>query len=312
MLLLPRPARADVPWLSFRGSAGCSVERDELASRILEAVAGARDPALAVQVDVADGPDTLATVQLVLGSRVLGVKQLEAPTCDEALDAIVAVVALALSSSAQEQAHAPPDEPARATAVATWAEAPIEQNSGPADGRARSSRVDGEAADETKSKAPSWRVLAGIGVDTGTLAQPTAVVGGGAALTLARAELRAMGRYGVPSTREELSVTFESVRTDFGAATLDCCWGLDRARWVSACAGLELSLKRSARVELAAGEPRVEKKTNQPTFGPVAGLAFVLRDVLAQPHLELSAQLPVLGKAPALGFRASLGGGVMF
>jgi hypothetical protein len=157
-----------------------------------------------------------------------------------------------------------------------------------------------------------WRLLAGLGVDLGTLARPTLLVAGGAALALGRAELRAIGRYGVPSTTEEASVDLERLRVDFGAAALDACWSLDRAGWLSACGGLELSLTRSVRTREAPEEPPSRSKRVEPAFGPLAGLMLVLREVPGQPQLELSAQLPLAGKAPVPGFRAALGGGMLF
>jgi hypothetical protein len=315
LLLIAQEARAEAPWLVVRAGNRCASRGDELAVRIGQAVAGARNPALRIDVQLADRTPATAVVTLLLGARVVGTKTLEARTCDEALDAVAAVVALALSSVATAQ----PDAQAPVATVATPEQTPLEQAKQallaqrPAREVASARRLGIDAADQTKAHRPGLRLLAGVGLDVGTLARPTVLAGGGAALALGRTELRAIGRYGVPYTTEEVAeARGESLRADFGAAALDACWALDRARWLSACGGLELSLKRSIYGREAPGEPRRETKQIDTRFGPLAGLSFVLRDVPGQPQLELSAQLPLVGRAPALGFRAALAGGMLF
>src|SRR6185436_984652 len=96
-------------------------------------------------------------------------------TCGEALDAVAAVVALALSS------QTPATTPAVQEHRESEPQAPrVVQQMVP--------RNDSGAT--TKSSARSWRLLAGLGVDVGTVARPTLLVAGGGALALGRAELR--------------------------------------------------------------------------------------------------------------------------
>jgi hypothetical protein len=308
LLLLPRMARADEPWLVVRAGPWCSGQSEALAARIGAAIAGARNDALNVVVSFEPGPPARAVVQLMLGARLLGSKTLEVSSCDEALDAVAAVASLALSSLADAQSA--PAETALAGVETKEITAPARESASTAHVR----RIDAGPAPGPNARVHRWRLLAGLGIDLGTLARPTPLVAGGAALALGRAELRAIGRYGVPSTTEEASVELERLRADFGAAALDACWGLDRARWLSACGGLELSLTRSVQTRQVPGQPPSRAKRVEPAFGPLAGLLLVLRDVPGQPQLELSAQLPLAGagKAPAPGFRAALGGGLLF
>jgi hypothetical protein len=304
LLLLARSARADEPWLLVRGGPWCAGQSEALAARISHAIAGARNAALHVEVSLEQGTPARALVRVMLGSRLLGSKTLEVSSCDEALDAVAAVVALALSSLADAQ-------PAPAETAVAGEKEVTEPARAPAS-TLHSRRIDAGPAPGPHARVRGWRLLAGLGVDLGTLARPTLLVAGGAALALGRTELRAIGRYGVPSTTEEASVDLERQRIDFGAAALDACWGLDRAGWLSACGGLELSLTRSVHTRESPGEPPSRAKRVEPAFGPLAGLLLVLREVPGQPQLELSAQLPLAGRAPAPGFRAALGGGMLF
>jgi hypothetical protein len=315
-LLLAHTARSDAPWLTVRGGADCSVRGEDLAARVSAAVAGTRNPLLRADVDLTGPGPITAFVRLREGSRVLGSKTLALRSCDEARDAVVAVLALALSSVRAESPRET-EQPSAAVEPAESRAAPVPPlEAAPVPARAERAhpeavpRPDDSAGDPRRAR--SVRLLATFGLDVGTLTHPTLLVAGGTALALGRAELRAIGRYGVPSTTEEQDVDLERLRVDFGAAALDACWGLDRARWLSACGGVELSLVRSVHTRQAAGQVNGEDVRVAAAFGPLAGLSLVLRDVPGQPQLELSAQLPLAGRAPAPGFRAALGGGLLF
>jgi len=287
-------------WLRVRGSERCSVPARVLAACIREATIGTPDPLFAVEVSIADGLPTTARVRLALGSRSIGVKELAAPTCAEVLDAVTTVVALALSSESEASVVAPVAPPRRAE-LERRAPAPV------ADALA--------AQGELGRDARGWRLLLRVGADRGSLSEPTAVVQAGAAARLSEGEVRALVSYGVPSVREEVSDVFSSVRADFGALALDYCRGLDAERWVSACAGLELGLRRYSRVEQAAEESRIERERFEPSTSVLAGLALVYRDATVQPQLDVMAGRALLGapaEAPPLGFRAALGAAVQF
>ena len=308
LLLLSHEARATEGWLTFTGSASCSASPEELASRILELAIGSHDPKLRVEIDMLDGTeDTAAMIRLTLGSRRIGSKKLVAATCEEALDAALAVVALALSS-----------EP-RATGTAEAAAPVTAPASGAADTTSPAAGLpEGDRSVEPGEPRPgtdTWRLLFAGGVEHGTLAEPTVVVGAGAAASIGRGELRAIGWYGLPSSREEVSAVFESTRSDFAAAALDYCGGIDRERWLGLCGGLEAGLTRLSRVRQAPNQPRTEQEDIGPSLGVVMGLSLAYRDSPLMPRLDLSARLPLVGRlaeAPAVGFRAALGAGMPF
>jgi hypothetical protein len=97
--LVASAARGDTAWLDVQGEASCIPDVSKLAERIEATLAGVKNPELAVRVTLQERErGTLASVSLLSGLRVAGEKQLVAPTCDETVDAVVMVVALALSS----------------------------------------------------------------------------------------------------------------------------------------------------------------------------------------------------------------------
>jgi hypothetical protein len=324
------------PWLRVTGSERCSVPARALAARIRETTIGTPDPLFAVHVSISDGTRTSARVRLALGSRSIGVKELEASTCAEVLEAVATVVALALSSESEASVVAPVTTPRRAELErerATWAvdeprralpELGAMPEQGASVGAASLEPTPRTAALPTDALAepsdpgldtPGWRLLFGIGADRGSLREPTVVIQAGGAASLGRGELRALASYGVPSVREEVSDVFRRVRADVGALALDYCRGLDAERWVSACAGLELGLRRYSRIEQAAEEPRIEREHFEPSTSVLAGLAFVYRDATVQPQLDVTLRRALLGalaESPALGFRAALGAAVQF
>jgi hypothetical protein len=299
-------ASAAEPWLRVRGSERCSVPARELAERIREATIGTPDPLFVVEVSISDGLPTTARIRLALGSRSIGVKELEASTCAEVLSAVTTVVALALSSESEASELGAPLEDSASPGDGVWTEST---------GRAPASVADALAAPgEPGRDRRGWRLLLGVGADRGSLSEPTLVVQAGAAVSLGRGEVRALVSYGVPSVREEESDVFSSVHADFGALALDYCRALDAERWVSACAGLEFGLRRYSRVEQAEGA-RIERERFEPGTSVLGGLAFVYRDAAVQPRLDVMAGRALLGapaEAPPLGFRAALGAAVQF
>lgn len=301
--VLPWPARATAEWLVLEGS--CDASADAIARRIEGELAGVRPEALSLAIELAAGTPVRGNLHVLANARVVGEKQVEARTCEEALYLLSAIAALALSSF-----------PAPEAAQHTAAEERAPPNGGPASDSppspsrtSRAMRLGGDAA--ARSRAGRWRALATAGISLGAGAPTTLLVAGGAGATLGPGELRLVGRYGAPSSTEDVETVSLSTRRDFGSAALDYCYGLDAARRLSLCAGWEVLTRRERRaVEGMAG--RVEQTRRQPLFGPVLGLALVLRRVVAQPQLELSALVPVWGAPPSFGFRAALGGGLPF
>jgi hypothetical protein len=310
LLTAPGRARADVAWLTLQAHGSCSAHVEQLAQRIEHELAGVRPDALSVTVEIDEGMPVRARVRLLADAQPLGETQVEASSCDQALTAVTSIAALALSAF-------PLSEPAPAQPAPTTARpAPVAATARAARVEATPFQRDGELHDESRTRrdavSPRWRVLAAAGVATGAGVRSTLLVVGGLARGLGRGELRLLGRYGVPASDEQIEARHTRVRSDFGAAAVDYCLGLDRARWLSLCAGLELLSKRVQTLEQGREQGHVESTQRNLVFGPSAGLTFVLRDVVAQPQLELAALLPLVGAAPVPGFRAALGGGVPF
>lgn len=301
-------AGAAEPWLRATSTGTCSVTTEVLAERIREATLGTPDPDLQVEVAISGGVRTKALVRLSRDSRSIGTKQLEATTCGEAVDAVTAVVALALSSTSNSAGPLPaspvPPISGSASDSSALSEAPREAAFSPADGLFDLGRA-----------LRRWRLLLGVGADRGSLSDATFVVRAGAAARVGAGELRGVATYGVAHVREEVSDITRRERADFGAAAIDYCHGLEPARWVSVCAGLELLVRRHARAEQGPEQRRIEAERYEPSPSVLGGLALVYRDATVQPGLDLTAQRPLLGAladGPALGFRAAFGVALQF
>jgi hypothetical protein len=300
-------ARAEADWLETRVHGECSPAPDELAERIARAVAGGRNPSLRLELELErdSQPHARARLRLWRDMRQMGEKQLEAASCAELLEGVVAVAALALSSERSEEAEpAPTGEPN--TPLTPTVQTP------PRSARATNVRPDRRPQLAAPEQAGQWRVWLAAGLDLASTAQVTPLVSAGTARSFGRVELRLLGRYGLPSTETEVEADLRSLRSEYGAALLDTCLGIDRRSWLSACAGLELRLRHVRRVLQSEGGSRTESSRLEASFGPSAALSLVLRSVAAQPQLELAAQLPLVGAPSALAFRAAVGAGVPF
>ena len=320
-------ASAAEVWLTATGSRRCSVEGHGLAARIEQSVIGVRNPALAVEVQLWDAAEgTAAVVRLRQGVRLVGMKRLVAPSCAETLDAVGAVVALALSS----EPVATPQTEGETRAASSERELRLEPETQAAPrGPAPAFDVPAPEVDRGGLARPAlrispgmsrWRVLMALGADVGTLPEPTATVGAGIVASIGDAELRALAWYGVPSIREEVlqrmgePISVASTRADFGAASLDYCQSLRGWRWLALCAGLSAHLTRLSSLEERIDAPRDPEERWVWSTGVAVGATLVYRDVPWQPQFELGAQLPLIGTAAdaSLGFRAALGAALPF
>jgi hypothetical protein len=313
-------------WLSVRGTGACASSTESLGARILSAVIGTPKPGLRVEVQFGEGAATSARVRLLQGSRSIGRKKLAAPSCEELRDAVVAVVALALSSeppearpplAQREQSVAPPAETRRPLEPAPAAAPRLERSSA----ALASERPPARGIEDVPARGAAhpllrdWRLSLGLGADEGTLSESTAVVRAEAAARLPQGELRAVVWYGLPSVRELETDHFERVRADFAALSVDYCLGIDAGRWLSSCAGLEVAVRRYSELSQAAERERIERERLDPGASARLGLAFMYRDASLQPQLDLSAQLPLVGGlagAPTPGVRATFGAALQF
>jgi hypothetical protein len=289
-------------WLRVAGAAECSPSPDALAARIRAAAIGTPRPDLAVRVELRGR--VTAQVQLTRGAQDLGTKRIEAADCGEVVDAVVAVVALALSVE-------PPPEPTsspRSAVPEPRPPAPVLPPAPPLD-------VDRAASAAPEAEVARWRLSLSVGPDRGTLREPTLFGRVGAALRAGPGELRAALAYAAPSLREEVGTRTERTRADFAAAAFDYCHGLDRERWLGACAGLQLGLGRISQLTRSPQGSRIEQEHLEPRASVLASLLLAYRAVALQPELELAAQVPLLGEPAqdrSLGYRALFGGSVQF
>jgi hypothetical protein len=300
-LALVAPAVA-APWVTFRGNPRCSASAEALAMRISAALAGDRDEELRVAIEIeAGGAGTTALVRLARGTSELGATRILATSCAEALEAAVLVAALALGTPPRALPIETP-EPRPAPAAAP---APMQEQDHP------------QPVPSELGSGPTLRGLWSAGVDRGALAAATPILGLGLGASIGRDELRAQVAYGLPLSheRDETDTGFESTRTDFASLTVDDCRGLDGARALSLCAGLEGRLTRASELAARPDQPRSIRRRLAGGASAVAGASFVYRAATWQPRLDISLQLPLLGGAAGatpIGARAVVGGALPF
>jgi hypothetical protein len=310
----------DRQWLSVKGAASCLPGALELEGRIASLVAGAPNPRLAIRVTLdAEGPQTVAVVELLASMRVIGRKRLVSSSCDEALRAVVSVAALAMSSSSDnglgESARSSAREAGADDSLTTPSVQPVRWQSSeiPSVERDAVRTVESEKLDPNRT---IYRLLGSAGIDWGTLGEPVGLLGAGGAWVSGRSALLGMGWYGITSQRvEEGPDTYYRESSYVGALTLDYCHGLSSGHWISACAGAELGWLVFSREEREKGGLGVEKYHSNPTFAPRLGSLLGLRAGPIQPEIGLFAQVPALGRAPRgqrLALRATLGAAVQF
>lgn len=290
------PLRAEpASWLVLEGA--CETSAADMALRLDPELIGSRAARARVTISaLAEG--YRVTLRASRGETDLGVKRLVAPTCDDAVDAAVLVLSLALTEVAAEvgPSGTTPDEPQLGFAFSSPAVA-VEADEAP-------------RAPDAVSKGHGRRLGMLFGVDTGTLAVPTAYVGAALTVPVAAWELWGAVRYGLPSEHESIeATTSEQTRRDFGALELSLCRGVGAAWRFSLCAGGEFGVVRIERTRRE-GELAIDTDEDRPRVAGVASVRFGRRTGVFVPELELSAAAAPIGPGatPTLGLR--LGGGV--
>lgn len=317
----PEARAAESPWLDVEGDVACLPTVAELRERIASAVVGARNTELAVQVKwLEEEHQTVAIVRLLAGMRVSGEKRLETPTCEQTLDAVVAVVALALSSDSTEPAKL--GREASLNGVLANGELPqasrldVEPASTPLRWQASTLPELDRGVQERAEQDSAFDAFGAAGVDRGTFGEAGGLVGAGGGWVQGRAQLRSALWYGLTRRKEEVTdETYYRENADFGALTLDYCHGIDAGRWLSACGGLEVGWVRLERLERKASGLGVEHFRSSPSLAPSVGTLMALRSGPIHPELSLFALFPVFGRAPEaelLAMRATLGASVPF
>lgn len=254
-------------------------------------LAGARPGAARARIvtEPADG-GFLLSIELEIGAAQRGTKAAVVPSCEEALDAAVLVLAVAVGETPEPVAEAPAIAPSPVSITVP----------------ARAVPSDREPT--TSLRDTSQRLSAGIvvlgGVDANTLAHATPYVGAAVALLSMPIELRAAFRYGLrreDETRETDAI--ERTSAEFGALELSACRGVGSEVRLSLCAGGELGVVHAER-QRTQGADSVDVDESVPR---VAGVltGWVARQVGAV-RLELEVAGSAVAYGPEGASRASL------
>ncbi len=319
-------------WARVEASPTCDVREDELTSRVSRALVGPRAADLRADVTIVEqASDYEASIEITRRELVVGTKTVSAPSCVEAIDAIVVVLALALTETAPdgEEARAPSLEVDMLPKVpSSWSGSAPDDAA--ASGEPTSLRWLAQENDPmAEQRAPTnveferrrWsRALLLTGGDTAVLAQPSAFVAAGFSKSLGRIELRGMARYALPRIDETRSAVgserAEYSYAEYSYAALDfgACYPMGSTWTLSACAGAELGFVRTQR---ALRDPKIESTSDEtePLAGGVLQAVLAYRGRRVQPLLLLAANANAVGPHASeqrLGLRAAFGAALQF
>jgi hypothetical protein len=241
--------------------------------------------------------------------------QVLAPTCDEALEAAVAIAALALSSESPAQQRSAQQRNAREgnAQQRPAASEPGARASESTGGNSVSPIADVHLQTQQASASPeTWAAHWAAGANVGSLPTVTAVLTAGLSAELAGGALRTLITYGVPTTQEEVTQGLERTRWDFAAFGAAYCRRLNGLQWLSTCAGMNASLARARRTSVPVNEARTEQRHLHPTLSAEVQVIFATQRDGWHPELELTAGVPLAGssrQSPVSG-RGTVGIGI--
>lgn len=261
-------------------------------------------------------------------------KVLVLPTCDEAVDAAVVVLAFAFARESEptDRSEAPAASNQELVPNPVTASADLASRAETSGALSRSpkrpapllavvstnERVDdgpGPSAPIHEPDRPSSRASLAAGVDMGTLPSPTLTVSGALARSFSAFELSGAVRYGLPTESENVeNGVSESVRRDFGAVELAACYGIGVRVRLAACGGAEVGVVRSTRQSSGPGVD-VDEDAAHPRVAGIFGARVSHRAGSIQPELELSGVAVALGRQPdasLLALRVAAGAAVEF
>jgi hypothetical protein len=306
---LPRTVVAQPgPRIETHVASACATSARELEPR-LEKALGHRARSLVASVSI-DGEGAAYRVTIATGDASSSAETtvLVAPTCEEAVDATVEVLALAFSAESQT-----PEAPARAAPAVEEEDAPLVEQMAPARPRVD----DGAASTKGGSSAnePVTRAAFTMGADVGTLPQPTATLGVGVSRSLSELELAALVRYGLPVVEETVETGLvETDRRDFGALELRACYGAGTAIHVAACAGAEVFAVRVTRSSKT-DDVDVDEDVLSPGLAGTLVAHLSHRAGIVEPEVEIGGAALALGRdesAPRLALRVAAGASIEF
>jgi hypothetical protein len=312
MLLLCARASAG-PLRIERVTPACVVAARELGPRIEAVLAGALQSQVEASVAIdALGAGYRVTIGLRDTAHERGATTLETPTCEEAVDAAVVVLALAYGETRSPEATQPTPSlpmPERSSAQLE-PRTPSDTLFTPPDPRA--------VRDHTPVNGTErqTRLTLATGVDQGTLPGPTLTLAGAVARSFGRFELAAVVRYGLPVAEELVENGFsESQRHDFGGLELRVCRGLGRVVRVSACAGTEIGAVRARRSQRVEDGSELDADQISPRVSGTLAALVARRGGFIEPGLELAGAAVAVGRpggAPWLAVRVAAGAAIAF
>jgi hypothetical protein len=290
----------------------CVVAARELRPRIEGALGGSLPSELRASVTIeAFGAGYRVHIAL-RDVEARGATVIEAPTCDEAVDAAAVVLALAFgkpSTTSVDDSSTSIAEPERGM--------PSERVQTPVFGSFEQRRGESAPVDEgsTSDLGRAMRITLATGVDGGTLPLPTLTLAGAIARPFGGVEVAAIARYGLPIADERVESDFSaSRRQDFGGLELRACRGVGDSVRVAACAGTEVGAVRARRTWESEERTDLEASLTPRLSGTLAALV-AHRGGLVEPGLELGAAAVALGRsveAPWLVVRVAAGAAIAF
>jgi hypothetical protein len=309
-----REARADGGAVVF-DAAVCDESAKHASERLAPMLRrdGADEPFVFVRVE-RRGVTYRAIVRLQNAARDETETVIASANCEEALDAVVVVLALAFGTdrATASPAEAPAAVPAEASSPVSAPPAADAVTSGASSlGRSRP----GDAVGSSYPADRALRVALATGADSGTLPAATLYVSGAVARSLAAFELRGVVRYGLPTVDDSAdNGAWQSERNDFGALELRGCYGIGSRLRLSGCTGTELGAVRRSRRWQSAGRTG-EESALETRFSGVLAAAVAHRAGPIQPELELAGAAVAFGREPEaswLVLRMSLGAALAF
>lgn len=300
-------------------SAQCSPSLHSFERAVAGSVVGETDPELVVEVAFIDQPQGTEARVSIASELVEAERRVVARSCEEAIDASVAIAALALSS-------APPDGRLRdGDAARAWRDPAVARESdSPMTSAAAANPTsvalgvtprELDVAAPTTDPAAAHGVSLAAGVDHGVMRGTIGVIEVGAKARLPIGELRVTGRYGGGVEVEQMAAERYSRRAaDFGAAAVSYCYGVGQHVSIHGCGGLELGVEhrlwaREEPTSSASGEEFL------PSLRSTLGLVTSFGGSSVRPEAAVWGSLLSAGgsdEAEVLALRATIGAAMSF
>lgn len=290
-------------WLSVEGA--CSVSAREVSRRVDTELIGVRRAGVRAHLQIeAVAPGYRVELRAARSGEELGDKQLVVPNCDEALDAAVLVLAIALTEPAAGPPGSDPVEPSGSSSASSSSSLEF---LAPPSALPRDEPV---LTQNDRAIGPTRRVGALVGIETGIAPLPAAYLGASFASAFDAWELWSALRYGLPTEEESVETgNSERIRRDFGALGLSLCRGAGAAWRLSLCAGGELGWIRVDRAQREGGD-QVETDENRVRLAGVGTARLTGLVAGVRPELDISAAMEPWGPDGAVNLGFRLGGGV--